>query len=115
MKYLSILLLVFSLGCAEAQVSFIDEAKNPVTVKAEWAGRGCLSVDMEKPGVLKFLFDVAATSDWAGIRIIPSTVQAAIAAFFSKTVPNPVGIPSPSTTGGCDKLFVTVGDDDPND
>ena len=100
---LVILMAVLTVGCAGSKIKMIDSSGNPVSIKHNLGGRGCIAINTED-GEIGVVLQQDGSSDWSGIRVIPSLARAALAVFFGRigeADPNT----GPSDIQGCAGLF----------
>ena len=102
-----ILAALVAFGCNTVTVSTVTTSGKKITAEGSGAGRGAISLNVKSDGTVDAIGCFDATSDWLWLRILPTMVEGAIAAFFQKANPNPGAASSPSGIGGCDALFVT--------
>ena len=106
--------LVWLDGCAGSTYTYIDANSNPVTVKSEWYGSGCVAYDVDAKGNPRLIHSVDAETNWITGRIVPPLVGLAGALWF-RTPGMLTDTPGPSGIGGCRFLFLDQGEDDDPD
>lgn len=107
MKRLMIAFLagLLGLGCAVSRVEMIDDAGNPITIKHRMGGRGCIALTAED-GKVDAIVQQDGSSDWSGIRVIPTLARAGLAVFFGR-LSDSDSFTGPSDIQGCAGLFET--------
>ena len=100
-----ILIVLLMLGCNTMRVETMTKEGKKITAEGSGAGRGAISLSVDPDGTTEAIGCFDATSDWLWLRILPTMVKGAIAAFFGKPVPLGSDIDGPSGIGGCDSLL----------
>ncbi len=109
----AMLALVMLPGCTTLEFTTqAPDGGKPITVKAMAGGRSCLVCEAD-PASGKVECRVAqdASSDWAGIRAIPVLGALILSVISDRAVP--ADYSGPSDIGGCDSLFTSEPDTDP--
>ena len=107
----ALLVLTVSLGCASSTYKYIDTNNNPVTVKTEWYGRGCVAYDVDEKGNPRLIHSVDAETNWITGRIVPPVVNLAGAILLGR-IGGITEVSGPSGIGGCRFLFLDQGEGD---
>jgi hypothetical protein len=94
---------LLTLGCAGSSIKFPNAQGEMVSIKHDLGGRGCIAVTTEN-GEVAAVVQQDGSSDWSGVRVIPSLAQIAGAIFGGAREPQPY--PSPSDIQGCAGIFV---------
>lgn len=132
MRQLTAVGLLALAGCAPQYATFsaefaqgssagiLSDAPVPVlkSVRASRTayGRDCISVEVGKDGGVAFAHAVDATSDWAGIRVVPTVVPDIVAAVMAavgapfEVIGSLLGVerqpmPAPSPLSACSALY----------
>ena len=96
---------LLALSCATSSITFLDAEGDPITLEQQLGGRGCIAVNTDKSGGIDVIMQQDASSDWAGVRVIPTLAQAVITAFFGSRDPDGADYSGPSSIQGCAGLF----------
>jgi hypothetical protein len=111
---LVILMATLAFGCAGSTIKMTDSNGNPVSIKHRLGGRGCIAITTES-GEVGAVLQQDGSSDWSGIRVIPSLARAALAVFFGSSGDDNNSYAGPSDIQGCAGLFETYrAEDDEN-
>jgi len=104
-KLLPVLCACLVMGCGTSKMTFMDANNKPVTIEHKIGGRGCVACDSSADG-MSCVMQQDASSDWAGIRVIPTLAKAIISAILPAGLGNAApSFDGPSDIGGCDGLF----------
>jgi hypothetical protein len=114
MKKLTLVFLtiLLTLGCAQSSIEFPNANGEMVNIKHNLGGRGCIAITTEK-GEVSAVVQQDGSSDWSGIRVIPSLARAAVAVFTGR-VGEDDPYTGPSDIQGCAGLFETIAPEDEN-
>lgn len=112
---IGLLALVLALGCGTFAITVKDSRGKPVTIEGRIGGRGCLAAEIGKDGSINIVIQQDASSDWAGIRAIPTLAEVAIAAMVPGASPKGAEFTGPSDIGGCQGIFVDELDTGPEE
>ncbi len=96
---------LLSFGCAGSTVTFTDSRGNLVTLEQSIGGRGCMAATWTPEGDFDFVIQQDGSSDWGGIRAIPTLAQVAITAVLGDRRAESEGMDGPSDIQGCAGLF----------
>lgn len=94
---------LLGMGCALSGIEMIDGNGNPITIKHKIGGRGCIAVTT-MAGEVDAIVQQDGSSDWSGIRVIPTLARTAMAVFFGR-VGEKDPYTGPSDIQGCAGLF----------
>lgn len=110
----SVAALMLTLGCASYSIEFIDKKGDPVVVESSLGGRGCLALTFDENGEVDLITQQDASSDWAGVRVIPTLAKVAITALFGdRSSGEGADFTGPSGIAGCKGLFESaLGEED---
>lgn len=105
--------LFFVMGCGGSTITVMDKNQQPVTIEHKIGGRGCIAVDVGSDGSVSAVLQQDASSDWAGIRVLPTIVKTALTVLFgSRDGSDDTGFSGPSDISGCDGIFTAEEPDD---
>lgn len=108
-----LLVLALVTACGTSGITVIDKAGNPITIEHRIGGRGCIAIDVGADGSVGSVLQQDATSDWAGIRVLPTIVKMALTTVLgSRDTSDETGFSGPSDIAGCSGIFV---DDEPEE
>ena len=113
MRALVICILLLALGCAGNTITVYDQdGKATAEFEQRFGGRGCIAATADGSGAVDVIVQQDGSTDWAGIRALPSLAQLALSAVFGSRGGDPVGFDGPSGIAGCAGLFVDL-DEEP--
>lgn len=101
------LALAVLVGCGGSTITMLDATGDPVTIEQSMGGRGCIAVDIGADKSVSVVLQQDASSDWAGIRVLPTIVKTALTTFFgNRDTSDGTGFSGPSDINGCQGIFV---------
>ena len=104
---LSMLLLMWVIftGCANSSITVPVPDGEPIVIEQKMGGRGCIAVSTTDEGGVDIIVQQDGSSDWAGIRVLPTIVKTALVTFFGDRESDGVDFAGPSDIQGCAGLF----------
>lgn len=110
------LIAVLVVGCATSPITIHHPKMGPITIEPSGWGRVCYDIQISPKGKVAVTVAQDGTSDWIGVRILPSILSESIAAVMA-VVGAPMEIllavlgvpktplPEPSPLSACSAIF----------
>jgi hypothetical protein len=106
------LVALLALGCGTLTYTSTPTDGPPVTVKASYLSRGCVSLDVDpKTGKASIIHKQDGESNWAPWRVIPAMGAMVLVGLSGlPIIGDSITVPGPSDIGGCVGLFTNQPD-----